>query len=60
VPTTLPSSRISYTPATGFLGDDGFDFRATSGATVDTGRITVHVRLGECSKDPSFCDDGRP
>jgi hypothetical protein len=59
VPTTLPSSRVSYLPPVGFLGTVSFGFRATAGPTSDVGLITVSVVPGQCDRDPSFCDDGR-
>ncbi len=59
VPTTLPDSRVSYTPDTGFIGGDAFDYRAELGEAIDTGLVSLTVRAGDCALDPSFCDDGR-
>jgi len=60
VPTTLPDARLSYTPAIGFTGDDGFTFKATFGSSFDLGTVTIRVVPKDCATTPEGCDNGRP
>ena len=60
VPTTLPSSRVSYTPNTGFVGTNSFVYEVEMSATVYSGVVSILVNAGNCAIDPTYCDDGRP
>jgi len=59
VPAVLSDARLTYTPFTGFSGNDTFDYRAELGAVVDTGHVSITIRAGDCAIDPEFCDSGR-
>lgn len=59
VPATLPSSRVSYTPNTGFVGTNSFGYEVELGATVHSGLVSILINAGDCATDPTHCDDGR-
>jgi hypothetical protein len=59
VPYDLSSPQVSYTPNTGFLGNDTFSFTVSNGVISSSafGRITV--RTPNCQRDGEGCDNGR-
>ncbi|HEV8580133.1 MAG TPA: Ig-like domain-containing protein [Thermoanaerobaculia bacterium] len=59
VPMELSDDRVSYTPTTGFTGEDVFTFKATLGTLSDIGTITLRVISPDCQTNPEGCDDGR-
>lgn len=59
VPYTLPSSVVFYRSASGFVGQNTFEYEVTEGTTTHTGTVTITVIAGDCSVDPAFCEGGR-
>ncbi|HJW94052.1 MAG TPA: Ig-like domain-containing protein [Thermoanaerobaculia bacterium] len=58
-PYTLANSFVLYRSNSGFVGQDGFSYNITEGATTDAGAVTLSVHAGDCATDPAFCNDGR-
>jgi len=59
VPYTLPDSQVRYTPNTGFLGNDAFNFEINNTIVFDSAVARIRVRAKNCQTDPAGCDDGR-
>jgi hypothetical protein len=59
VPYDLPSSQVSYTPNSGFLGLDTFVFTVSNGVITSTASGNIRVFQPNCTSDPRGCNDGR-
>ncbi len=51
-----PDGNFSYTPATGFFGQDSFSYHANNGV-LDSGIVTVNVMVNEVVPPPLAADD---
>ncbi|HKR67138.1 MAG TPA: Ig-like domain-containing protein [Thermoanaerobaculia bacterium] len=59
VPYTLPDARVTYTPSTGFIGTNTFDFRVSLGTAFADATATVHVTFLNCATSAAGCNNGR-
>jgi len=55
VPHVLALPLVTFTPATGFIGNTQFVYQVDA----DQAMVRVRVVLTDCATDPSKCDDGR-
>jgi hypothetical protein len=59
VPYDLPSPQVTYTPNTGFLGLDTFNFSVSNGITSASALAKINVSLANCATNPAGCNNGR-
>ena len=62
VPTDVIDPNVTYEPAGGFSGSDGFTYEARNffdSTLLDSATITLVVQIGSCADSELFCDDGR-
>lgn len=58
-PYTLATSRVTYQPPQGFVGNTSFEFSVSNGFALDQAIVSIRVVLPDCATDPLACDDGR-
>jgi hypothetical protein len=59
VPYDLPSTQVTYTPNTGFLGTDTFNFSVSNGVISASALAKIRVSITNCATDPAGCNNGR-
>jgi hypothetical protein len=59
VPYDLPSSQVSYTPNTGFLGTDTFSFSVSNGVITSSAFGNINVFIPDCQTNKAGCNNGR-
>ena len=59
VPYDLPSRQVTYTPNTGFLGIDTFNFSVSNGITSASALAKITVSTANCATNPAACNNGR-
>jgi Big-like domain-containing protein len=59
VPYTLPDARVTYAPATGFIGTNTFAFRVSQGLAFADATATIHVTFSNCATTAAGCNNGR-
>lgn len=63
VPAELPTDRVIYQPAVGFIGAVDFQFQVDDGLTTAVALVKVTIGtafgFGDCEDSVKFCNDGR-
>lgn len=59
VPYDLSSPQVSYTPNSGFLGLDTFQFSVSNGVTTSSAYGRISVFVPNCTTSPAGCFNGR-
>jgi len=59
VPYDLPSPQVTYTPNSGFLGIDTFNFSVSNGVSSASALAKINVFIANCATNPAGCNNGR-
>jgi hypothetical protein len=59
VPYDLASAQVSYTPNSGFLGNDSFSFAVSNGVVSNAAVARINVSVPNCAKNQEACFNGR-